>query len=33
MKIKTMRKQMEKIEKIKKNRRKKLIKLEYFIIN
>ena len=33
MKIKTIRKKMEKTKKIKKNRRKKLIKLEYFIIN
>ena len=30
---KRIRKQMEKIENLKKNRKNKLIKLEYFIIN
>lgn len=33
MKIKTIRKKMEKTKNIKKNRKIKLIKLEYFIIN
>lgn len=32
MKIKTIRKKIEKTKKIKKNRKIKLIKLEYFII-
>lgn len=33
MKLKTIRKQIEKSEKIKKNKKNELIKLEYFIIN
>ena len=33
MKIKTIRKKIEKTKKIKKNSKNKLIKLEYFIIN
>lgn len=33
MKIKTIRKKIEKTKKIKKNRKIKLIKLEYFIID
>lgn len=33
MKLKTNRKQIEKLENFKKNRKNKLIKLKYFIIN
>jgi len=33
MKIKTIRKKIEKTKKIKKNKKIKLIKLKYFIIN
>ncbi len=33
MKLKTIRKQIEKTKNIKKNKKNKLIKLEYFIIN
>ena len=33
IKLKRIRKQIEKLENIKKNRKNKMIKLEYFIIN
>ena len=33
MKLKTIRKQIEKTKNIKKNKKNKLIKLEYFIID
>ena len=33
MKIKTIRKKIEKTKNFKKNKKNKLIKLEYFIIN